>query len=200
MGMCNCNVKTQVIIHADYSVPFAQEDKVKFTNPNTKGISGTSISTSTLSKAKNANIESGCTQSRKTKRALLFQQISEKNSMSTTYQGLSLNVHGEASNNNCIKQLKRPLTDNEKKQLDIFVNSFFYFKNLDGESIKKKLKLCTIEENKNIFLEGEEGRSMFIIISGKCELYKKGIDKVLIYNEWKTFGENCTQNCPYNRF
>ena len=193
MGMCNCNVKTQVIIHADYSVPFSQEDKVKFTNPNTKGISGTSISTSTLSKAKNANIESGCTQSqfRKTKRALLFQQISEKNSMSTTYQGLSLNVHGEASNNNCIKQLKRPLTDNEKKQLDIFINSFFYFKHLDGESIKKKLKLCTIEENKNIFLEGEEGRSMFIIISGKCELYKKGIDKVLIYNEWKTFGENC---------
>ena len=34
MGMCNCNVKTQVIIHADYSVPFSQEDKVKFTNQN----------------------------------------------------------------------------------------------------------------------------------------------------------------------
>lgn len=193
MGMCNCNPRAQVIIHADYSVPFNQEDKFhnqKYTNPQTKGISGTSFTTSTQSKNRSRiNEESGLSQFGRTKRAALFQQISEKNSSLSPFNCGSLNVHGEANNDNCIKHIQRQLTPIESQQFDNFLKNYFFFKKLDHSELKRKLKMCSIDENKNLFLEGEEGRRMYIIISGKCELYKKGIEKVLIVNEWKTFGE-----------
>ena len=122
MGMCNCNVKSQMFIQADYSVPISQEDKYtlnKFTNSQSKNINATTITSTTITKEKSRLRNESRRQSQfiRTKRAFLFQQITEKNSSSTTYVEGTRNVHGEISDNNSIMVVKRKLSETEEKKL-----------------------------------------------------------------------------------
>ena len=196
MGMCNCNVKSQMLIQADYSVPISQEDKYtlnKFTNSQSKNINATTITSTTITKeiSRLRNESRRQSQFIRTKRAFLFQQITEKNSSSTTYVEGTRNVHGEISDNNSIMVVKGKLSEAEEKKLMLFISNNFFFRNFNKKpnDIIKYMKLCSLDENKNVFLEGEEGNCMYIIISGECELYKKGINKTLTLSSFESFGE-----------
>lgn len=197
MGICNNKAQ---IVQSDFSVPIQEDCKftVKKYNPFVKDKS--CVRATTISdpgcilnqKPASSNIND---QAQKRQNNLPLNSNNKSNPIMIPKENLKLahshtiNVHGEVSNSDSILPIHKSLNQEEAQQFYSFLENYFFFQNFEVNELKSRLKICSIEDQQIFFLEGEEAKCMYIIISGECEMYKNGIEKVVHLDNWTPFGE-----------
>lgn len=196
MGLCNCNEKNGMIIRAEYEVPNVLLDK----NGKETMKRGRSLNTQHQTK-KDAISENKTFISdnpgklseqtyHKSRRSMLLNQIT-RNTLSQTKTSTQIKSFGAESK--FMKEVNLlPLSPDELNVIKKALSNHFLFNKFNDillQQIIEKMKKYQIEEQFHLFLEGEEGQTMYIIASGKVEVYKTGTKKVLVKSTEECFGE-----------
>ena len=104
------------------------------------------------------------------------------------------NKNSEKQNPNDLKFeiTQKLLSQKEELTLSNIILYHYLFHKITKENLAfiiKEIKEFQIEENSQIFCEGDEGSCMFIIKTGKVKLTSKNTKKSIILNSGRIFGE-----------
>ena len=116
-----------------------------------------------------------------------------KNNTTINYVPIPLSFGLSGNKEDNLTSINKDLTYDEKDKIKKILQSHNLFSFIEEEDINllinEKLKFFQVINNKQIFLEGCEGKGFYIILSGECQIYKTGSDSSIFLDKFQSFGD-----------
>ena len=116
-----------------------------------------------------------------------------KNNTTVNFIPIPLSFGLSADKEDNLTSINKELNKIEKEKIKKILKSHNLFSFMEEDDINllinEKLKFFQVINNKQIFLEGCEGKGFYIILSGECQIYKTGSDSSIFLDAFQSFGD-----------
>ena len=116
-----------------------------------------------------------------------------KNNTTINFIPIPLSFGLSADKEDNLTSINKELNKIEKDKIKKILKSHNLFSFMEEDDINllinEKLKFFQVINNKQIFLEGCEGKGFYIILSGECQIYKTGSDSSIFLDAFQSFGD-----------
>ena len=116
-----------------------------------------------------------------------------KNNTTINFIPIPLSFGLSADKEDNLTSINKELNKIEKEKIKKILKSHNLFSFMEEDDINllinEKLKFFQVINNKQIFLEGCEGKGFYIILSGECQIYKTGSDSSIFLDAFQSFGD-----------